>query len=753
MLLCNFCSLPVVVSLAEVDPVDAVRQPTALPSAWQWAQHLRATRAVQILTGRFVSPPVGPAPQEPASVGARFKFVNRLPHCKVFAQNFANMDALRGGGLEAQKRNLNVVNVAGLSGIGKTCFVEAALPHLRDVKGDALAEFLWPGEGARHEELLDELLSASDSQRCLRITLPAGVSDAAVSRQLGAALLSQWTKHCVLRGGDGERSSAGGAISPADRVASSTFALLVQIADLSVDDAIDVILTHASSTQATGSAAAAVTVARRPALIVHVDESQLCSQHLLQGAIALFSEALLTRDQRVFLVITGLPSTEVKQALRWTSVASLDIVLPLLALEHMVEIVADLVGVLPDEVPVGIRNALWLLGGVPRFLEFFLNAAARKAGVTGGTALGIQSTWAWLQHASLPDLSEVVRLTSLDLYRPTDTPGCILDALFSLAVSERSVPLSCELDAGHPTWTVARAQNERLVYWEGVPGGDGPVRMPPILLHLAHMAAGPSSGPRIVPLSRPGASLTSGDNESLAISVFMHRLRAAQIAKVDAVQLYEIVGVPLPAGMLNARIAVPRCFDLLVLDHQIEAGKGPNGFSTLVSNTRASLSSAPLSTAVAFVNGRGAKFGDSMLVVPEIVLIVQEKQSVKTRQALAIGSTVPPVPPQEVGLEVEKICLTEDLKPALIVYVSDDRERGDTQAIPACTVVVASAESRRALLGSLVSGLRAHSLEENDTRATSRAASAASGMLSNSPSIRSASVSAVPQLLGNSPFQ
>lgn len=656
-------------------------------------------------------------------MGARFKFVNRLPHCKVFAQNFADMDALRGRGFEAQKRNLRVVNVAGLSGIGKTCFVEAALPHLRDVKGDAFAEFVWPGMGASHAELVDELLSANDSQRSLRISLPTGSSEEAVSRQLGAALLSQWTKHCVLCGGDGAKSIAGGAASPADRVASDTFALLMQVVELSVDDAIDVILTHASSTQAMGSAIV-VTAARRPALIVHLDEAQLCSQNLLQGAIALFSEALLTRDQRVFLVITGLPSAEVEQALRWTSVASLDIVLPLLALKHMVEIVADLVGVVSDEVPLGICNALWMLGGVPRFLEFFLEAAARKAGVE---IENVESTWAWLQRATLPDLSEVVQMTSRCLYHRADTPVCILDALFSLAVSERSVPLTCLLDIGHPTWTVARAQNARLVYWEGVPGGDGPVRMPPILLHLAHMAAGPSSGPRIVPLSRPGASLTSGDNESLAISVFMHRLRAAQIAKVDAVQLSEIVGVPLPAGMLNIRIAVPRCFDLLVLDHQIVAGKGPHGFSTLVSNMRVSLSSAPLSTAAAFVNGRGAKFGDSMLILPEIVLITQEKQSVKSRQASAIGSTVPVVPPQGVELEVEKISLTADLQPALIVYVSDDRERGDNQAIPAFTVVVASAKSRRNLLGSLVSGLRAHSLEENDTRAASRATSAVSG--------------------------
>lgn len=701
--------------------------------AWKWDQHASTTAAVQILSGLFESPPVGPVPRavlQEASVsklGSQFKFVNRLPQCKALTENFGKMDALRGRGFEAEKRNLKVANVAGLSGIGKTCFVEAALLHLRDVEGAAgVSESVWPGEGASHEELMSELLSACDNQRNLRITLSEGGSEATVSHQLGAALLAQWTKHCALREGGSRNKVVAVGTSLADLTAGDTFARLMKIADLSVYDAIDTILSHASAIKSTASTAAA-TIARRPALIVHLDEAQLCSHRFLQGAIALFSDALLTRGQRVFLVITGLPSAEVEQALRWTSVASLDIVLPLLDLEHMVEIIADLVGVAPSSIPVGVRNALWMLGGVPRFLEYFMDAASRKAGVSTRLTRGVQSTWDWLQRASLPDLSEVVLMTSLELYRPADTPSCILDALFSLAVSGRHVPLSCVLNRGHPSWTVARAQNARLVYWEGVPGGDGPIRMPPILLHLAHLAAGPSSGPRIVPLSRPGASLSSGDNESLAISVFMHRLRAAQIASVTAVQLSEIVGVPLPVGMEDVLVAVPQCFALRVLDHRVAAGGGPHGFSTLVSATRASLATAPLSTAAAFINGRGAEFGDSMLVLPEIIIVVQEKQSVLSRQAQASGTRVPLVPPNEVALEVKKISITASLLPALIVYVSDDRDRGVRQALPAHTTVVASAESRRALLGPLVAGLWAHSLEENDTRATSIVASAVAG--------------------------
>ena len=67
------------------------------------------------------------------------------------------------------------------------------------------------------------------------------------------------------------------------------------------------------------------------------------------------------------------------------------------------------------------------------------------------------------------------------------------------------------------------------------------------------------------------------------------------------------------------------------------------------------------------------------------------------------------------------------MQPALIIFVSDNRGRND-QVVPANTLVVASVVSRHALLGPLVAGLRAHSLEENDTRATSGVASAAAGL-------------------------
>ena len=709
---------------------DAATSVAAGLGTWRWALGSPASATAQLLSARFVSPPVGPVPRAVQAdtpcvrLGSQFKFVNRLEPCRVFARNFGDMEVLRGAGFEAEKRNLRVVNIAGLSGIGKTCFVDAALPHLRDVHGAALAESIWPGQGASHVDIISELLCACESQRNLRIT-PAGWAEATLSRQLGAALLAQWTKYCALRVGDEVDSTP---LALAGRVASETFSQLSLVADLDVFEAIDLILSHATAMQAAPSEAAA-TAARRPALIVHLDEAQECRPELLITAVKYFCEALLDRGQRVFLVVTGLPSSEVVQALRWTSVESLDIILPLLDTDHMVEIAADLAGIAAEGVPVGIRNALWMLGGVPRFLEFFFAAAACKAGTED--TLGLKSTWEWLQCAPLPDLSEVVQMTCRKLYRPADTPGCILDALFSLAVSERHVPLTCVLDVSHPLWTVGRAQNARLVYWEGTPGGDGPVRMPPILLHMAHVAAGPSSGPRIVPLARLGASLNSGDNESLAISVFMHRLRAAQIANVATVQLTEIVGVPLPAGMEDVFVAVPQCFNVRVLDHHVVSGAGPQRFSTFVASTRAALTAAPTTTPAAFVNGRGAPFADAMLILQEINILLQEKQSVIARQREAVGATVPPVPPRELATEAGKIKPSTDVLPALLIFVSDSRGRDD-QTLPEHTTVIASPELRRALLGPLVAGLRARCFEENDTRATSGAACAASGFAATS---------------------
>jgi hypothetical protein len=132
------------------------------------------------------------------------------------------------------------------------------------------------------------------------------------------------------------------------------------------------------------------------AVIINLDEAQNWSAFLKPTLHAII-EPLVSQNIRVFVTITGLSTQEVTRRIDASSVRPHDIILPLLTEHQLRAILGDLLELNQVErdpeatdtlvesrrensraVPNAISYAIWWLGGIPRFLEYFLTCIAEK---------------------------------------------------------------------------------------------------------------------------------------------------------------------------------------------------------------------------------------------------------------------------------------------------------------------------------------------------------------------------------------
>ena len=327
----------------------------------------------------------------------------------------------------------------------------------------------------------------------------------------------------------------------------------------------------------------------------------------------------------MLVTITGISEASLRDAIEQSSVSIRHIFLPTLKDEHVSHILQTIFG--EEKLSSSIVNATKRLGGVPRFLEYFFRSASKKAG-----AKTVSDVGDWLRSATGNELMDVVYLTSIFiselLQLNYDVPGEVLDNIFSLSVSERPVGLEQIIS---PNWTVERAQSRSLLYWRVTSGGLGIIVMPPILLYLIHLNCGRSTGAQIHPLRRPSATMTADDNESLAISALLHKLKAASIVGLEKVDFYrDLLGEP---GRPDRPVTVPKCFDYKVLSEQVVKDTFQATRLDVLKMIRDNSASAP----IAFINGRSAPFADAFIIFPELTIFIHEKQSTKSRQKNASG--------------------------------------------------------------------------------------------------------------------
>jgi hypothetical protein len=304
----------------------------------------------------------------------------------------------------------------------------------------------------------------------------------------------------------------------------------------------------------------------------------------------------------------------------------------------------------------------------------------------------------------------------------------ILDSLFTFAVAERYVSLSTNFVKNDPSWTVQRALDNQLIYWDGseIAGSLGKIAVPPMLLHSIHLHAGRNAGCSIQLLQhRTARNSASADdnNEAFAISALLHRLMAASISGDDTIPLSELLGsavINSPSTPLaNRRVTIPHCLDLQELDTPVTAAN----FSRFVKGLKENSKEHPGTTCVAFLNARNAPFADAFLVFNELTIFIQEKRSVmatetvteKKRPSMCVSwllrrcsrvDTNQSVVTEE-HRKVTQVMKADDI----FVYMTDQAPIMLT-GLPPRTLVV-TPELHVSLLGELLAWLRTSVVEEH----------------------------------------
>jgi hypothetical protein len=245
------------------------------------------------------------------------------------------------------------------------------------------------------------------------------------------------------------------------------------------------------------------------------------------------------------------------------------------------------------------------------------------------------------------------------------------------------------------------------------PAKFGVVHLPPLILRdrLADVAP-------IISLSLPSISMTFTSNETLAISVLLHKLRAFYCAGRPTVNLHEL-GL---RKLTDRVVKVPSCFQLEVLSKQVTAAnfdafcaaKRPNtaGSSHAVDQRRG-VDRVSTTTPVAFLNAKSAPFADAILLLGDFVLLIQEKQSVTARckrlEGLAPG-TVKGY--SSVSDEYDKVARAVKDMPLGFLYITDEDFDDNNETAPA-NCAVYGYDAHNDVLGKTVAVLRQFALVED----------------------------------------
>jgi hypothetical protein len=694
------------------------------------------------------------------NIGQLFTFTNREEQCKELLRAWAQMDKHRGfNDFDLKKRNISVPVCTGIPGIGKTRFARVAVWHLacqsffkthgkrkqvslENLVSTApdLASDTW-GEKHNHLDekidLIQSLLCAYRYHRNIRIDMSHMISSSLneypdgliqnLQTELASQILIQCCKYMPRRTFSNHKDF-GRVLQDALRREKLGLTVLETIRYVTRKEC----FFNLSDKTTTGT---------DPAVIINLDEAQNWFS-LLKPSLHAILEPLVCQNLRVFVTITGLSSEEVTRRIDASSVRPHDIFLPLLTEHHMKDILRDLLELNQVEkaaygtdervdphrdegnaVPNAISYALWWLGGIPRFLEYFITCITEKWHISRPNILSRLKNSC--HEASYSEMDDAIRMTQERAYcyllrrSSFAVPDGILDNIFSLALSERKVsanlvlkfipgPIYCEMGYFSDShWTVSHAQANQLLYWEPTERGVGIVRLPPLVLHIVHERSGRGTGPNVIPLQRPSAYLSAQDNEGLTMAAILHRLRAAAIAGITSINLSELVGM---RPVYDIELEVPKCFDIEVLEQRIES----KHFQDEVFSRRSNALISPQHTRIALINGRGAAHADGFVIFSNHILLVQEKQCVTARKRFIEDKKVSAMPANDAEVEYKKIGLSCQGLAHTMLYVTDLAANPRVKSLP--NVVIVTREFHTNLFGSLIARLRANAVEESGTR-------------------------------------
>lgn len=218
-------------------------------------------------------------------------------------------------------------------------------------------------------------------------------------------------------------------------------------------------------------------------------------------------------------------------------------------------------GLLPKamSVRVFIGHLLWLAGGVPRYIARLVHCIAVKAGVADSeyfTTDGRPSMLNYVEsmkHQHFQDVLSKWLVTCSLAMKVTLPDEDVLNDIVSLCISEIPVAArrDCKLDSGN-TCTIGSAMQCELLHF----GTDGRIVVPPLLLSQFCNHSENSDSCRTIVLKNLDGVLSHRDNESLYLSVVLHRLKSAQTLDIKTVKLSETFGVELKTDhcvLINAK--------------------------------------------------------------------------------------------------------------------------------------------------------------------------------------------------------
>ena len=182
-----------------------------------------------------------------------------------------------------------------------------------------------------------------------------------------------------------------------------------------------------------------------PSLLINVDEAHKLDQTMLGAVLRSLLNLLVVYKLRVFVVVTGVTSAAIKGALLSSDVGAHEISLPLLEFHHVQDIVQ---GFFPEIESVNhiLRHILWWVGGVPRFLQYMITAAAEFSREVDKVGCGARKPVAeCLKALKESTASGIVQSLAYKVYSRNSVSNEALDAAFSFALLEIEVPGSFEL--------------------------------------------------------------------------------------------------------------------------------------------------------------------------------------------------------------------------------------------------------------------------------------------------------------------
>eukprot|EP00047_Mylnosiga_fluctuans_P019465 m.82778 g.82778 ORF g.82778 m.82778 type:complete len:935 (-) comp8136_c0_seq1:1199-4003(-) len=704
--------------LDTIEKDDCVKNKTAAPKVRDNLGPTLPADVEQCLEAFTV--PTPPPDLERNLNGFTFHFVNRVEECKIMLSVFYNMERWRGKSFH--KRDLRVPYTIGLSGVGKSRFARECVHHLAwelavdagkvnpslddlVATADMLVTYLvvedpvsdikvalTDAEKPNARRFVEELIRATYNQRNLCVDC-RNLSELS---EVGAYLLMQWLKPRLKPG-----------VTP-----KNIFDKLLAVKP-TVHQAINAIL---------GSTDCAV--------IINIDEADSRQAETLLPQILDLLVYALRSGQRVYFNVTGVKSLPIIKGLEASSAAGVLIVLSLLEQKHMVDIIDHMLTepgqqrLFHDGVPAMLSYALFYLGGVPLNLLYFLSLIQKLL----KTQVLLDHPPSTLRDALLTAdlrvfmsaLNYVSRKVIVDRNQLLDKSFelAVYSKLFSLAVGEVIVPSSLPLIDGK--FDLLDAQTCGLVYLEPAPTGTPSaqphpskvfVRATPLFLREVQLSE-PSPQAVVHPLAAPSTSLSPTATETLAVSVILHKLRAAHLAGKERVCLSELGLQPVRA-VGDIEVTVPSSFDLVPLNTRVTADNFAE-FSTSMLSKYGGVR--------AFLNGPQAPFADAFIVFAEVVVFIQEKQSVEVRRRYLEGKSN--VEDLSALIKVEYYKLLPSTKKGkkgpkkfVFVFITDEEHEGSLLPVVAERTWVCDRRQHSRLLGTMVAVLRAYAVAEEDARA------------------------------------